>query len=111
MILPTVYTMPSSSKSKASKGKEKARCRSKSDEVDFFEVTEEIHTAKVHGVVSSLSPMKKGRQCSFFDGTLCDGRNSMRFVGFSSQLQDELEGYRSKKDVVELRSQDRQAGS
>ena len=27
----------------------------------------------------------------------------MRFVGFSSRLQDELEGYRSKKDVVELR--------
>ena len=59
MILSTVYTMASSSKSKASKGKEKARCRSKSDVVDVSKVTEEIHAANVHGVVSPFVTNEK----------------------------------------------------
>ena len=103
-LLAAVYAM-ASSKSKVTRGKEKARSHSKSDVVDFSEVTEEVHAANVHGLVTLLSPITQGWRCSFFDGTLCDGHNSMRVVGFSSRLQDELEGYRSK-DVVELRDRE-----
>ena len=34
-------------------------------------------SAKIHGVVTSISPMKKGRSCSYFDGEITDGKTKM----------------------------------
>ena len=100
-----------------SKGKEKEtqgqgalgkRCRPTSKDrefVDYGTVNDEVPAATVHGVICSLSPMKKsrGNRCSYFDGIMSDGKNSMRFVGFSSRLQYEMEQHHSKKEIVQLK--------
>ena len=51
-------------------------------EVDEFESLGDISyaspSAKLHGVISSLSPIKKGKTCSYFDGQVTDGDSSIR---------------------------------
>ncbi len=42
-------------------------------------------SAKIHGVVTSVSPMKKSRtSCNYFDGEITDGKTSMRLFGFDA---------------------------
>ena len=44
---------------------------------EFVEVADVSHAcenAKIHGVVSSLSPMKKSKNCAYFDGEISDGK-------------------------------------
>ena len=51
---------------------------------EFEEVSAVVHTspnAKIHGVVTSLSPMEKAKSCSFFDGEISDGKANMRVFG------------------------------
>ena len=38
--------------------------------------------AIVHGVITSLSPMKKGTASNFFHANLSDGDTQLRLVGF-----------------------------
>ena len=55
-------------------------------EPDEFETVNEIShaspNAKLHGVVSSLLPMKKSKTCSYFDGQVTDGKACIRVFGF-----------------------------
>ncbi len=46
--------------------------------------------AKIHRVLSSLSPMKKSKTCSYFDGTVTDGKVSMRVFGLDSSVRRKL---------------------
>ena len=41
-----------------------------SDQLDGME--EPIASASLHGAITSLSPIKKGRNTSYFDGTIAD---------------------------------------
>ena len=50
--------------------------RNKEEVEDFEEVDEPLASASVHGVISSLSPIKKGRNSNYFDGTVSDGSQS-----------------------------------
>lgn len=63
-----------------------------SSQVEFEElssITEPENKAVVHGIVTSLSPMKSdSKKC--FDGYLSDGRKKIRFVGFQQEKQDKL---------------------
>ena len=46
---------------------------------EFVEVADVSHAcknAKIHGVVNSLSPMKKSKNCAYFDGETSDGKAS-----------------------------------
>ena len=45
--------------------------------------------AKIQGVLTVVSPMKRSRSCnkSYFDGEICDGRASMHLIGFHSGVQ------------------------
>ena len=64
------------------------------------EVTNPSPNAKIHGVVQGLSPMKKSRNCSYFDGELTDGREKMRLFGFDSGVRRKLEeSYESEGPV------------
>ena len=38
--------------------------------------------AKIHGVVKSLSLMKKSHTCSYLNGHFCDGKANVRLFGF-----------------------------
>ena len=39
--------------------------------------------ASVHGLLVSVSRIKKGRNSEYFDGSITDGDCKLRFVGFS----------------------------
>ena len=41
--------------------------------------------ATVHGVIRSLSPMKKGKASKFLHANLTDGETQMRVVGFQER--------------------------
>ncbi len=53
-----------------------------------------LYVAKIHGMLTSVSPMKR-RTCSFFDGEITDGKSCMRLFGF-----DGADGVRRR--LVEL---------
>lgn len=61
-----------------------------------------IPKANVEGVITGLSPTKKGRNSTFFDGTLSDGRAKTRMVGFSSLQQKSLDGFLGKRETIQL---------
>ena len=46
--------------------------------------------AIVHGVIRSLSPMKKGKAFNFFHAKLTDGKTQMRLVGFQDVQRKRL---------------------
>ena len=57
-------------------------------EVDNFdEVDKVIPSASVHGVLTSISPVKKGRKQNYFEGKLSDGSSKLQFVGFDTKQQ------------------------
>ena len=45
---------------------------------DLSKVSHPFLKAEIHAVVTSVSPMKKSRTCSFFDGKISDGKACMR---------------------------------
>ena len=44
-------------------------------------------------MITSLSPLKKARSTGsqYFDGELCDGTQTLRFVGFSAHHKKQLD--------------------
>ena len=71
--------------------KRTAESRDETDrELDVSEVTKASPRAKIHGIMSKLSPMKKSCSTSYFDGQLTDGKGSMRMYGFVSGVRRKL---------------------
>ena len=58
--------------------------------------------AKIHSVVTSVSPMKKAKTCSFFDGEISDGKATMRVFGFDSGVRRRLADFGDSKSPVAL---------
>ena len=60
--------------------------------------------AKIHGVLTTLSPMKKSRTCQYFDGELSDGKKHMRLFGFDSarSVRRKLEEFQGKDATIAL---------
>ena len=69
---------------------------------NFDEVTEPMESATIHGVITSLSPIKKGRKSVFFDGHASDEKSSKRIVAFSPSQHSEMEKYKSGRKVVKF---------
>ena len=44
-------------------------------------------SASIHGVCSSISPVKKGQKSDYFDAQLSDGTSNVRIVGFRKSQQ------------------------
>lgn len=55
--------------------------------------------AKVHGVVTCVSPMKKTSTTQFFDAKLVDNDREIRVVGFSPILRKRLADYEKKQSL------------
>ena len=54
---------------------------------EFEEVSEVSNTspnARIHGLLAAVSPMKKSKTCSYFNGELTDGKATMCVFGFDS---------------------------
>lgn len=71
---------------------------------DLASITEKSdgYIATVHGVITSVSPMKGKPAKKYFDGNIADGKKSLRFVGFSQDKVKILEDYAASKQPVTL---------
>ena len=56
----------------------------------------------VHGIVTSLSPVKKGRNSNYFDGSLCNGTAKVRMIGFNQSQQKVMKQLMDDKQAVQL---------
>ena len=54
------------------------------DDISSISAPTDGPAAKIHGVVTALSPIKPTSNKPYFEGYLSDGHKRMRFVGFSS---------------------------
>ena len=79
-----------------------ARKRNIHDVENLDKLDNPIPKANVHGMVTSLSPIKKGRTCSYFDGTLADGTKKVRIVGFSTTQRTQMTSYMEKAQSIKL---------
>ena len=71
-----------------------------------FEVGE-MHVSKsvkIHGVMTSLSPMKPSASgmSKYFHGQLTDGKNKVRFVGFDAKVHEKLSDFHLIKEGIAL---------
>ena len=71
---------------------------------DFTAVEQSIDSATLHGALTSLSPVKKGRMAKYFDGTITDGNTELRLVGFNSEHQRKMNTFFSNKKTVTLQN-------
>ena len=75
-------------------------------EVDKFETLGKIsHTspnAKLHGVILSLSPMQRGKTCSYFHGQVTDGDSSVCIFGFDVGVRKKLAFFEGNKQAVTI---------
>ena len=75
------------------------------EEVEKFdEVNTAIPGARVHGVLTCVSPVKKGRKQNYFEGKLSDGSSKVRFVGFDSKQQKTMSDMLTKKRAIEIKN-------
>jgi len=71
----------------------------KSEDVNLAFV-EPNSNAKIEGIITSLSPMKVGKSCSYYDGEIADDHSSMRFCGFNSTARRKLEDCNENGEAV-----------
>ena len=63
-------------------------------EVDSFDSLDEpLANASVHASITALSPVRKGKNSMYFDGTVTDGTTHLRLVGFDSDQQKKLASF------------------
>ena len=62
----------------------------------------EIPIAIVYGVLTSISPVKKGRKQNYFKGTVCDESSTLRLLGFNTKLQKQMSDMMSKKKAIKI---------
>ena len=60
--------------------------------------------AKINAAVASLSPVKMGKhsKATYFHGTLTDGNNMIRMVGFDQRMHEEIHKYYKEKESVTI---------
>ena len=71
---------------------------------DYSNVQEPARSASVHGMITSISRVKRAKQSGneYFDGEVCDSKGKLRFVGFSTSQQEQLENWMQNKRPVAL---------
>ena len=67
---------------------------------DLASITHASPNAKIRGVVTVVSPMKKGKTCEYFDGELADDKARIRLFGFDDNVRQKLLEHQRKKDSV-----------
>lgn len=73
------------------------------EEIDKIDNVDQASTStSIHGAVTSLSPIKKGRKSLFFNGTLADETSQIRLVGFDASQLRKLQDYQQKQLPVQL---------
>ena len=70
--------------------------------VTFNEVVTASPNDTVHGILTSVSRVKKGRHSDYFDGTICDGQSITRVVGFHREQQKKMSALWRERKPVQL---------
>jgi len=70
------------------------------DEFDDLGAINASPNAKIRGVVTEMSPMKKAKMCDYFDGELADDKARGRLFGFDDNIRKKLLEYQQNKDSV-----------
>ena len=68
---------------------------------DLSLVTTPTKAAKLHGVLTDISPMKQGK---YFEGRIADTQASLRLVGFDPNVQQQLLTKYDKKEAVTIQN-------
>ena len=64
------------------------KCKMLMDQFDdLASITHTSPNGKVRGVVTVVSPMKKGKTCEYFDGELADDKARIRLFGFDDNIR------------------------
>lgn len=73
------------------------------EEVEKFDDLDKlIPSASIHGVLTSVSPVNKGRKQNYFEGKLSDGSSKLRFVGFDVKQQKTMSDMLTRKRAIEI---------
>ena len=67
---------------------------------DVTSIGEESPTAKVHGIVTGLSPIMPSSGKLFFEDTFSDCGRFLRLVGFNSEQQKKLSTFQDNEEPV-----------
>ena len=73
-------------------------------EVVAFSKVNGVTSAIVHGLLASVSRVKKGRNSEYFEGILSDGECKLRFVGFHRLQHKKLSSFWKERKPVFLRN-------
>ena len=80
--------------------------RLRENEVEFDDlslVNRASPSAKIHGKLTMLSPMKKAKSCNYFDGEIADDSSrTLRIFGFDSSVCKKLSDHCEDKKAVVL---------
>ncbi len=72
---------------------------------EFRDVTAVMHAspdAKVHGIVTRLSPMKKRKKSEYFNGELSNEKTKMRLFGFEATVHEQGAAVSLERCAVKL---------
>ena len=75
------------------------------EELEHLDAAQQpIANASLHAAVTSLSPLKKGRNSNYFEGTVADQSTKLRLVGFSSDQQRKLSTFFKNRTTINLKN-------
>ena len=77
-----------------------AKRKLESDYDDISDISHPSPNAKICGVLSQLSPMKQGGSCDYFDGSLTDGKATIRVYRFDPRIHEKLVKFHENKDSL-----------
>ena len=67
-----------------------SRKRQLHEVLDLDGLQEPIANASVKGLITSVSPIKKGKTSNYFNGTVADSTAKVRLVGFTASQQKKV---------------------
>ena len=79
-----------------------ARKRTIEEVESITDIEKPMLSTSLHGAITSLSPVKKGRKSVFFDGMMADETSKVRLVGFSPHQQKKLNELYQKDIPIQL---------
>lgn len=65
-------------------------------------VDQTLPNSCIHGAITTISPVKRGRSASYFDGVLADDTSKIRFVAFEPLQQKKLVNFQEKNVPVKI---------
>ena len=79
-----------------------SRKRQLHEVLDLDGLQEPIANASVEGLITSVSPIKKGKTSNYFDGTVADSTAKVRLVGFTASQQKKVNEYMTQNQPIKI---------